>query len=76
MSKDITDALDAYLIGKVKVGEWQNDFLTSWILPLVKLDAKIIEEFMLNQIKSHPNINQDKLQSNLSPEALRRLRGE
>ena len=72
MPLNITDALDAYLNAKVRVGKWQQEFEQGFYAPIIKAMPKV----MMQVLKDHPLINQQKLRENLSKQALLKLDGE
>ena len=69
---DITDALDSYLNAKAKVGEWESEFIGKFYRPI----ADMIIQQALQNARTSPMIDQQKLESRLSPGALRKFRGE
>jgi hypothetical protein len=69
---DISDALDAYLQSKVKIGEWEQEFNARFYKPI----GDMIIGMAMHNARNNPMIDQNKLESRLSPEALKRLRGE
>lgn len=69
---NISDVLDSYLTAKVKVGEWENEFLTKFYKPVIDL---MINNAIENA-RTSPMIDREKLEKRLSPAARRRLRGE
>lgn len=67
---NITDALDSYLTAKVKVGEWENEFIGKFYKPIGDMIInKAIENARNGPMKAE-------LEKRLSPEALRKFRGE
>jgi hypothetical protein len=70
--KNIMGAFDSYLIGKVKIQRWENEFMLRWYKPMFDL----MMQATLQAARNHPNIDKQKLESKLSPQALRKFRGE
>lgn len=68
---NITDALDSYLTAKLKVGEWEQEFVGRFYAPVLELMVQSVME----TAKSNPDVAQ-KLEQRLSPQALRKFRGE
>ena len=69
---DITDALDSYLNAKIKVGEWQTEFMASFYKPVADMMISLAMKTAGN-----PNMfDQEQLGMNISPQAQQRLRGE
>jgi hypothetical protein len=69
---DITDALDAYLTSKVKVGEWQMEFMGKFYKPI----ADMMINMAMQGAKNEQMFDQGKLNQVLSPGAKQKLRGE
>jgi hypothetical protein len=69
---DITDALDSYLSAKVRVGLWEQEFNQKFYKPIT--DALI--NTAITNARNSPMFDQGKIERNLSPEALRKFRGE
>jgi hypothetical protein len=69
---DITDALDSYLTAKVKLDKWRREFETKFYKPIA--DALI--DIALREARNNPMYNREEIEKNLSPEALRKFRGE
>jgi hypothetical protein len=69
---DISDALDAYLTAKVRLGTWQQEFNARFYKPIT--DALI--NTALNNARNNPQFDREKIEKNLSPAALRKFRGE
>jgi hypothetical protein len=70
--KDVTDAFDSLLIGQTRAKVWENEFLANWFKPLTDMMINA----GLNIIRNSPMIDREKLEQRLSPEAIRKLRGE
>jgi hypothetical protein len=68
---DITDALDSYLKAKIRVGQWEQEFNQRFYKPMIEAAMGMT----LEAVKNSPNIDRQRLESNLSPEAQMRLRG-
>ena len=69
---DITDALDSYLRSKVKVGEWQDEFMGRFYKPV----ADMMIAMAMKTAGNDQMFDQQLLGQNISPEAQQRLRGE
>lgn len=69
---DITDALDSYLRAKVRVGEWENEFMGKFYRPV----GEILLNMAMQGAKNSPMIDKNKLEQNLSPKARQKFRGE
>ena len=70
--RNITDALDSYLLAKVRVKQWEDEFMLNFYKPLLNM----MEMAAMSAARNNPNIDQNKLKANLSPEARQKLRGE
>jgi hypothetical protein len=69
---DVTDALDSYLRAKVRVGEWEAEFMGRFYKPV----AEMIINMAVKAAGNDQFFDQQMLDQNLSPEALQRLRGQ
>lgn len=69
---NITDAFDSYLNAKVRVAEWELEFNKRFYGPL----AEVVLGTAMQNARTSPEFDRDKLESNLSPGALQKLRGE
>lgn len=69
---DISDALDSYLSAKLRVGQWETEFLTKFYKPVI--DAML--NVAIENARNNPMVDREALESRLSPEAKKRLRGE
>ena len=69
---DITDAFDSYLRAKVKVGEWQDEFMGRFYKPV----ADMMIAMAMKTAGNDQMFDQQALGQNISPEAQQRLRGE
>ncbi len=69
---DVSDALDAYIQAQLQVGEWQDDFLSTFYKPV--LDT-IVGEALRNA--GNPEVfDQSKVRQGLSPSALSLIGGK
>jgi hypothetical protein len=69
---DITDALDSYLTAKVKLDKWRREFETKFYKPI----ADVLIDIALREARNNPMYNREEIEKKLSPEALRKFRGE
>ena len=69
---DITDALDSYLISKVRVEEWNVEFFGMFYRPIAEM---MIGQALIGA-RDERFFDQNKLNANLSPGAQKVLRGE
>lgn len=69
---NITDALDSYLSAKVRIVEWKQDFDMEFYEPI----GEMLINLTLENARKSPSFDQGKLESVLSPGAMRKFRGE
>jgi len=69
---DIQDVMSAYLSSKARVDAWEKEFMARFYKPITDL---MINKAIENA-KNSPNFDRGKIESRLTPQALRRFRGE